>query len=623
MAITLNDNIKINAGKPSEPKYLTTGNTAYVSTASVFAEIPVALRYVGLTVLMSGTSNQNVEYWFKTGVTNTALIEKKYDSILPIGDYITGGTQLGYFSGFTGIQTLPITNLPDISYNGNYNSLYNYYYRGTDGIIHIGIPSDNIQRRGYVKTSGIVKSWIWSDYVGGGDLVGWALIDGSIASQVGTFQYDNIYYDGSLTFPYSNTGWTTGVGYNNGSEAVVSTVVGSLTTGTTLTIGGRPFAFKDYNNLHFRTIVSDTPATLKVSDDNDALIHISGATSSMSAQNLSTFGSTVYSGQTGTTFLFKTIVGSGDTTITDLGTRLVIGSAGGSSATYNLSTPAAITVGGIFSGTQLTGKTSFQLFEELLVPTLQPTFVAPSSIITLLPASGTICEIGYIIPTLVLTSTFDRGSYTPAYCGGTSYGSGLPTCHVFTGKGSGISGTTVSTSLIIVKNAAGSSFTVSQGCSYFTTNVAYSAGLQANDSKGIPSTCPAVGAGTIGVKTACIVGAYPLWATCTTISICSKLSLYDMTNENAVPIILSPESGGYKQKFQVPCVWLISRPLIGICQFNTVSNLWEYPLGSQAASLTLWDTSTASELVQGNSIGYCEYKYNGVDRSSVCIRLVF
>jgi len=29
MAITLNDNIKINAGKPLDSRYLTTGNTAY------------------------------------------------------------------------------------------------------------------------------------------------------------------------------------------------------------------------------------------------------------------------------------------------------------------------------------------------------------------------------------------------------------------------------------------------------------------------------------------------------------------------------------------------------------------------------------------------------------------
>jgi len=51
--------------------------------------------------------------------------------------------------------------------------------------------------------------------------------------------------------------------------------------------------------------------------------------------------------------------------------------SGTSGITYNLSSPAAIDVGGITTGTVLTGKTSNELLEELLVPTLFPTLVAP------------------------------------------------------------------------------------------------------------------------------------------------------------------------------------------------------------------------------------------------------
>ena len=58
MAIILNDNIKINAGKPSESKYLSTGNTAYSGTTLVDAKsgvttaIPISERHLGLTVLL-------------------------------------------------------------------------------------------------------------------------------------------------------------------------------------------------------------------------------------------------------------------------------------------------------------------------------------------------------------------------------------------------------------------------------------------------------------------------------------------------------------------------------------------------------------------------------------------
>lgn len=70
MAINLNDNIKVNAGKPLDSKYLN-GTLAYVSTAAVNAAIPIGERYVGLTVLI-GTD----EYWYQNGITNVDLIIK-------------------------------------------------------------------------------------------------------------------------------------------------------------------------------------------------------------------------------------------------------------------------------------------------------------------------------------------------------------------------------------------------------------------------------------------------------------------------------------------------------------------------------------------------------------------
>ena len=81
MAIILNDNTKINAGKPIDTRYLTTGNTAYLSTGATNAAIPIPLRYTGLTVNILGT-----EYWYKNGVDNTNLIEKKFDSVIPSGN---------------------------------------------------------------------------------------------------------------------------------------------------------------------------------------------------------------------------------------------------------------------------------------------------------------------------------------------------------------------------------------------------------------------------------------------------------------------------------------------------------------------------------------------------------
>ena len=70
MAIILNDNLKINVGKPVDSKYLN-GLVPYVNIAEVNSVIPIAERYVGLTVNIV-----NEEYWYKDGVADGQLVEK-------------------------------------------------------------------------------------------------------------------------------------------------------------------------------------------------------------------------------------------------------------------------------------------------------------------------------------------------------------------------------------------------------------------------------------------------------------------------------------------------------------------------------------------------------------------
>lgn len=275
-----NENITLAAPNPLDNRYLSLRTSAgaqlpYSGVSEVNLTILPTVRYQGLTVLIESGAT-NIEYWYENGILDTDLIEKKYDSVLPLGDYVTGGTNIGYFSGYTGVQTLPIDNLVDNTYDGNYLSLYNYYYRDVNGIITIGTPSDNIQKRGYVKNVlPYVKSWIWNEYLSGGNLLGWILVDGNIANQIGTFQAGVQYYGASTS--YTATTWTTGNAYNNASNLVINTVTGSLTTGNTITIGGPVFDFKDHNNLHFRTIMTKTPDLIKITNDT-AFVYLSGST---------------------------------------------------------------------------------------------------------------------------------------------------------------------------------------------------------------------------------------------------------------------------------------------------------------------------------------------------------
>jgi hypothetical protein len=277
MAIILNDNLQINAGKPIDSRYLTTGNTVYVSTGATNSAIPVPLRYTGLTVNVLGT-----EYWYKTGVADINLIQKKYDTVLPTGSFVTGATNIGYFSGAMSIQTLTITTLNTLTgttgyptYEGNYSSLYNNYYRGIDGKIHVGVPNDNIPKRGYVKTASPVKSWLWNEYTGSSNQVGWILIDGDISQQIGTIQSGVIYYTGSSQV-FTDTSWITP---HTKGKVIINAVLGSLTTGSTITIGGPVFASKIDNILNFRTLISKTPNIINISSD-EAFVYLSGNTGS-------------------------------------------------------------------------------------------------------------------------------------------------------------------------------------------------------------------------------------------------------------------------------------------------------------------------------------------------------
>lgn len=676
MAIQYNENIKIAAPLPLDSRYLslrTSGGNPlpYSSTTEVNNTIISSERYVGLTVLIN-TGTTDTEYWYKNGITNGSLIEKKYDTIVPFSDYITGGTNLGFFSGKTGIQTLQITNDGDPynQYTGPYQSLYNWYYRGIDGKIHTGAPSDGIERRGYLKPPTTVppnpyyKSWVWNDYIGGGSLKGWILVDGNVALQIGLTPTVGLYYPPST--PYTATTWITGY-HNNGSDVTIS-ASGSLTTGTTLTIGGPPYAFKDHNNLHFRTLISDTPDNIKVSFD-ESFVHVSGITSVLNGQNVGTGVGQVFKQRTGTTMQFRTIEGTGDTAIYQVGDRILISATGSVSGTtqatnvgtgigifksktgntlqfrtlvgsggtcitqvgdeviiqstdgtYNLASPSVIPLGGICSGTVLTGKTAFELFEELLVPELCGS-ITPPSIGIGLTASG-LYEIGCTLSQTV-TGTFSRGSISPQYCSASAFRSGCAISYDFTGCGmpSGFQACTAASASNI--NA---SYTVIIGTQSWGVCTCYDSGNTAQGSKGTVYSA-ALPAGCTSPASASIVGVYPLFGTTSSISTLTAQALQNMSTANDIQITLQPETGGYKQKFEIPCAWLgapISRPLVGVCQWNTVSSQWEYPGGSAPNSLTIWTCTPASETVQGSSIGYCQFTYNGACRAvTTCIRLVF
>lgn len=302
------------SGKLTETK--PTGITEIVKPilVTLSGETGIVLQYMGLT------SNDNVSNETFTGYTATTQVH--------LDNTITGATNVGFFTGTTGIQTLPINYLTNNDFDGDYISQYNNYYRDSNGYIKIGIPTDGYARRAYVRNIEPKYSWIWNDYTGDSVNVGWIFVKADVTS-------DSIYGNKvtgstnitSSTPTFTETGWTEGNFYVNGSNITIDTVIGNLTTGDTYNGGGPVYKEKEDQELKLRTLISNTPDKLSIEHDN-YFIKFSANTGISDVKNIGlATGVGIYSGTTGNTILLKKLVGGGGTTIIDDNGNIVISSS--------------------------------------------------------------------------------------------------------------------------------------------------------------------------------------------------------------------------------------------------------------------------------------------------------
>jgi len=298
----------------------------------------------------------------------------------------------------------------------------------------------------------------------------------------------------------------------------------------------------------------------------------------------------------------------------------VSGGSGNYYTTLDPSLTMPVTVGGYPAGTtvyDLLGDSFITMFDNLLFPTVYPTYVAPSLSFSVTP--NTLQEVSANVP-LTFTSTFNRGQIL---INGNfqNYRSGLPITYDYSGTGL----VDVSSSLLSNTQSLATYYVKIGNQPPWTSSVLYSTGPQPYDNKGNPYGSP-LSSGSVGPQSLTFEGVYPIFATTVDITTLTKQTLVSMLYGNNITMTMVAETGGNKQKFEIPTAWTGSptnRPLVGVQQYNTVSSQWEYPGGSAATSLLLWTTSSVTKNIQGYTTNYTRYTYNGVDRSSVQIRLVF
>lgn len=323
------------------------------------------------------------------------------------------------------------------------------------------------------------------------------------------------------------------------------------------------------------------------------------------------FGKSISNGVA--TFKFKRIQGAAGINVNeDVSGIITIDASGSFEGIYDPELSDDIEmpkdVGSLDAGTNvgdLRGTPYTQLWNKVLFPVTEPTYVSPNNTFGINP-SNTLYEINDV-PSIQFTTTFDRGEIN-IDSSMIDNRSGDPSVYQY--NGSGLTNT-ITTSL---SDSQTISPAIGQGYQSWDSRVYYKEGPQPVDGYGNDYGSP-LSAGYTSYESITIEGVYPIYATTIDISTLTKQSLISMLNSTYVNISLVAEKGGYKQTFDVPDTWPNS--LQTVETYNTVTDKWE------DTGLDQWNISTATHTIQSNTVNYIRYVYNGPDRGSIDIRLKF
>lgn len=267
-----------------------------------------------------------------------------------------------------------------------------------------------------------------------------------------------------------------------------------------------------------------------------------------------------------------------------------------------LTTPNA--VGGIAKGTkvsELEGKTFAEMFDELLFPTVNPTFTAPSASIAWKNYSS-IQEVGLAGPT--------SANFTTGYNAGAINLNGV--------KQASRGGAHDTAASFIFVNGDAENKTlpekVALGSTTFAYRAAFAEGPQPKNNKGGDYSSP-LAAGTVDSAVITLNGTFPWYASTATAGQLTKQSLVAWnTTQGAMSsgeFSVQPHTADAPQMFKLP------RKASSLQMYNTVAKAFE------TVALSDWTETSATEEINGVSQTYYTYSYKGEARGSVKLIVKF
>ena len=266
-------------------------------------------------------------------------------------------------------------------------------------------------------------------------------------------------------------------------------------------------------------------------------------------------------------------------------------------------------VGGFAKGTKvsdLEGKSQNSMWDDLLFPTVNPTFTAPSASLSL-KGYQSVVEAGVAGPNL--TTNFTTG-YNP--------GAIMLNGQKQANRGGALK---AGESFIYVDGSEANRTTpekIKLGDTTFNYKAAYEAGPQPKDNKGNNYSTP-LGAGTVVSGAVKVNGTYPWYAT-TQNGQLTKQALVAWNNsagsmQTPEFTVVAHNGANVKQTFKVP------RKATELQMYNSVSGKWEVISGFPTAGG--WAETHAEEDVNGTMVDYYTYTYSGEARASQKLKVKF
>lgn len=263
-------------------------------------------------------------------------------------------------------------------------------------------------------------------------------------------------------------------------------------------------------------------------------------------------------------------------------------------------------VGGFAKGTKvsdLEGNDYNQMFDDLLFPTVNPTFTAPSATIKFNNYSST-QEVGATGPTSSNFSTsYNAGQITLNGAKQANRGGSHDASKSFIY----VNGTTTNTTL---------PSKVTLGSTTFKYRAAYAQGPQPKDNKGNDYSTP-LAAGTVDSSAITLNGTYPWYASTSAATASSPVVKQSLVAWNTTAGNMSTGNFDLQPSGTLPQVFKLPRQLKTLQMKNTVSG------NMDTIGTTDYNETTEVINIGGTDVTYYVYTYKGATRGSVTLLAKF